>query len=133
MTEPKYTIQVNHLEEIIKIGETEFHLFEKNKLDALLNKLEAFKTENTEYKEEITVLRKSIFKILALLGLVNTETNSLKEDIDTHYVKYILKALTSVIGLLSTSKFSKSAERELLEKFAFIKELMPIIKKYAGK
>jgi hypothetical protein len=117
------------LEEIIVIADKEYLLVPKENLETLLNRLQ-------DYKGDINELRNCVISVLRVLGLLDEQTQSIKEKIKTGeegYFKHLLSALKDVMFLLTQAKFGfKDAERELLEKFDFVKKIIPLIEKHHG-
>jgi len=104
-------------------------LVPKNQLQALVDQLK-------EQKADIQELKNVVIAVLKLMGLYDEATGTIKESVrsgEEGYFKYIIKALKDVLWLMLQAKASKEAEKELAEKFAFIKTLLTIIPKYAGE
>lgn len=107
-----------------------YTIVEKAQLERLLALLQ-------ENKADIHELKNVVVSILRLLGIWDDKTNSIKESIKTGeegYFGNILKGLGDVISLLTRAQvpiIGKKAEAELMQKFAFLKTLVPIIEKHA--
>lgn len=114
----------------INIDGIDYLLCPKTQLDSLLNIL-------ADYKKDIAELHTCIVAVLDLMGLYDHQTHDIKEGIKTgkdSYFKYILRALGDVVSLLTQAKLGfKGAEQEILEKFAFIKNILPLIEKHGRK
>lgn len=121
-------IQIETIQDLITIDNKAYLLTPKNQLQDILN-------QNANYKTDIEELRQCTLSILRLMGLLDEEKQTLKEEIKSgsqNYFKPILKSLIKVVGLLTEAKMGfKNAEEELLEKFAFIKKILPLIEKHS--
>lgn len=101
---------------------------EKNRIQAVLD----------ENKADVDELRNVVVSILKLLGIWDEKTNSVKNSIKTgqeSYLPSILKGLgdvTMLAGQAQIPVIGKKAEAKLLEKFHFLKNLIPIIEKHAN-
>lgn len=110
------------------IEDVEYSLVPTEKLETLLK-------QNQEFKEDFKNLKGCILKLLDIFGILDPETQSIKEKIKTgeeSYFKHILRALKNVTVLLIEAKsgMSKRAEQELDTKFDFVKTVIPLIEKH---
>lgn len=105
---------------------------ERERLTTLLNQLD-------EADQERQILKGATIKIMSLMGLINPETGTMKEEIasgEESFIPGMLKSLSDVVALLTKSNLpafmggGDKAKDALAEKFGFIKELLPIINKY---
>ncbi len=97
--------------------------------------VEKLLSDNITYKKEIDELRYCATSIIAMFGLLDEETGTIRQSIvdgTESYIKYVLKALNRMIADLAIASFSKTKEAEVAQRFAFIKTLIPIIQKYAA-
>lgn len=99
------------------------------------HQLEALLKQNQEFKEDFKNLKGCILKLLDIFGILDPETQTIKEKIKTgeeSYFKHILRALKNVTVLLIEAKsgMSKRAETELDTKFDFVKTVIPLIEKH---
>lgn len=100
---------------------------EKKRLDELLKENEA----------DVAELKNVVVSILQLLGIWDEKTNAVKASIksgDESYLPSILKGLGDVIALAGQAQIpiiGKKAEARLVEKFHFLKNLIPIIEKHS--
>jgi hypothetical protein len=97
--------------------------------------LEELLKQNAEFKEDFKNLKGCILKLLDIFGILDPNTQSIKEKIKTgeeSYFGHILRALKNVTVLLIEAKsgFSKRAEAELDTKFDFVKTVIPLIEKH---
>ena len=114
----------------INIENEDYLLCPEKQLEGLLKRLE-------DYKNDINELHNCISSVLDVMGIYDPETKDIKKAIKTgeeSYFKYILRALKDTVVLLTQSKMGlKSSEKELLQKFAFIKNIIPLIEKHGRK
>ena len=111
------TIEKEKINEVVTIDGVEFLIVSKEQLKTLLQ-------QNVDLKGDVKELKECTFDVLRLMGLFDEETKTIKKDNNgkkINYVMTIIKSLTKTGSLLAQSQISKSAEEELLEKFAFIK------------
>lgn len=130
-----HTVTINNLEESVFIDGQEYVLLKKGKGEEMLDRIESLSKALAEKESDLAEMKKVIISVLDLLGILNDEKTTIRAEIqsgDESYFKYILKALNSTIMLMTKAQFSKGAEKELAEKFAFIKNLIPVINKYAN-
>jgi hypothetical protein len=119
-----HKIEIENLTDTVTIDGVDYLLLPKAQIEALL-------AQNLEYKKDIEVFRTMVANILAVLGLLDPATGSIKASIQSgeeSYIKHILKALKNVVLDLSLGR-----NKNLEEKFSFIKTALPHIQKYAGK
>ena len=92
--------------------------------------------QNKEFKQDFGELKQCVLSLLKLMGLLDEKTFTIKEKIKTgeeSYIKHVLKSLKEVIILLTESKLGfKSAEEELVSKFSFVKQIIPLIEKHGA-
>ena len=122
------TIEIIDINQTITIQGNEFVLVPKKAAETVFE-------QNKVYKLEVEKLKNMTMSILKLLNLNNEKTGTIKQSIQSGeegYFKHILKGLNKVVGLLVQAQFSKSAQKELEETFAFIKNIIPIANKYAN-
>ncbi len=85
-------------------------------------------------EKDIAVLKDCVISITDVLGLYDQKTGSLKKEVkDGNYLKPIIKSLGEVMGMLTMSKMGFGDDKVLLKKFEFIKNVLPLIEKYANK
>lgn len=95
-----------------------------------------------EAKEERKILYDIALSIMVLLGYADAKTRKPIPEIingEESWMPGMLKSLADVMGLLTKTKFAitdnqkKKYEAELAEKFAFVKNLMPLMQKYGNE
>jgi hypothetical protein len=121
--------ELKEITDTLTIDGLEYQIFRKDQLTGLIDKLK-------EYQGDITELKSAVTNILKLFGLLDETTGTIKTEIqngEESYFKHILKALNKTVGLLMMAQVSKKSQAELEIQFAFIKTLIPIINKHAGK
>lgn len=102
---------------------------EKKRLDDLLK----------ENAADVAELRNVVISILKLLGIWDDKTNAVKAAIksgEESYLPNILKGLgevTMLAGQAQIPVIGKKAEQKLVEKFHFLKNLIPIIEKHSAQ
>ncbi|MBS1647364.1 MAG: hypothetical protein JST67_08485 [Bacteroidetes bacterium] len=109
------------------------------KIEIEKQELETLIKVNEDFKQEIEILKESVIKIMDVMGLIDKETGKMREEIasgEESFVPSMLKSLGDIITLLTKSQMPKffggeKAKDELLEKFSFIKKMLPIINKHA--
>lgn len=122
-------IPAENLKQTILIDDKHHLIVEKQKIENLLNKIE-------DYKQDITGLKNCVFDILRLLGVFDENTGTIKETIkkgEESYFNHILKSLSEVVALLGQAQIpviGKKAEAKLLQKFHFVKTIIPLIEKH---
>jgi hypothetical protein len=127
-----FLIPQDQLKEKLTIDGKDYYLVENEQLKRLIDDLK-------EGKKDINELKNCIMSLLGVLGLLNEAGTNIKESIKTgeeSYFKHILKALGETMALLGQAQIpviGKKAEAKLLEKFHFVKTIIPTIEKYAGK
>lgn len=132
-------ITFNNLTDKQIINGKEHAIFEVEKIETLLNKNQVLKEQAAEYNADILALRDCVNDILRLMGLFDEETQSIKEDIKTgeeSFIGPVLKSLGDVTVLLTQSKmpvFGKKYEEKLVQKFSFIKRVLPLVEKYGNR
>jgi hypothetical protein len=107
-------------------------------MEISVEEFEGLISQLEEAKKEKEALYNIALNIMKLMGLIDPATNKLKADIasgEESFFPNILQALREVVALLLKAQMPKwaggeSAEKEIQEKFYFIKELMPLIEKY---
>jgi hypothetical protein len=98
----------------------------------------ALEAQLLEAQEERKILKSAVIKIMDLMGLIDPQTNKMREEIasgDESFVPGMLKSLGDVVQLLMKSNAPKmfggeKAKEQLAQKFDFIAPLLPIINKY---
>lgn len=131
-----HTITIQNVQETITIDGKEYFLLEKNKGDEMMDRIESLTQQLSEKEADLAEMKSVIISVLDLLGILNEEKTTIRAEIQSgeeSYFKYILKALNSTIMLITKAQFSSGAQKEMAEKFAFIKNLIPIINKYSQK
>lgn len=122
-------LELNQITDKIEIEGKQYLLVEKNQLTNLLN-------QNSEYKKDVVKLRECIISVLRLMGLFDETTKTLKAEIksgEESYFSPILKSLSDVVKLLTLSQLpivGKKHEEQLVKKFSFIKQILPLIEKH---
>lgn len=119
----------SRLKEEININGVNYLLVEKNQLENIIH-------QNIEFKKDIQELKHCIVSVIDVLGLLDKNTGTIKEKIKTGeegYFGHIIKALKDVMLLMAEAKFSKSGENKLMEKFDFVKRIIPLIEKHGNK
>lgn len=123
----KIKIELNNLQETFEINGVKYGVFRSDQLADLLNTL-------SENKADFEELKKAVIAILNLLGLLDPETQTIKQSLkdgSENYLKPIMKSMARILGLMG-SPFS-SSKKQLAEEFAFIKTLLPFIDKHGRK
>lgn len=127
-----FLINRDHLKEKLNINGKEYYLIEAEQLKNLLYEVK-------EGKKDIGEMKNCIMALLAVLGLLDESGTQIKESIksgEEGYFKHILKALGETMALLGQAQIpviGKKAEAKLLEKFHFVKTIIPIIEKHGRK
>jgi hypothetical protein len=122
-------LELNQITDKIEIEGKQYLLVEKNQLTNLLN-------QNAEYKKDVVELKECIISVLRLMGLLDETTKTLKAEIksgEESYFSPILKSLSDVVKLLTLSQLpivGKKHEEQLVQKFSFIKQILPLIEKH---
>ena len=127
-------INIENLEETIILSGDEYVLLKKGKGEEMLDRIEQLTAKLNEKDSDLEEMKKVIISVLDLLGLLDETKTTIRAEIQSgeeSYFKYILKALNSTIMLITKAQFSKGAQAELEQKFSFIKNLLPVINKYA--
>jgi len=126
-----FLIPIEEVKKKLIINEREFYLVPAAQLSDLLNQI-------SSHKAEIEELKTCVISILRVLGLLDEQTQTIKAEIksgEESYFPHILKALMKVVKLLAQAQvpvIGKSAEKELVETFAFIKTILPLIEKHGN-
>lgn len=118
------------------LDENQYYLLvPAHQLKSLLAQLE-------EAKQERKILYDIALSIMVLLGYADAKTRKPIPEIisgEESWMPGMLKSLADVMGLLTKTKFAitdnqkKKYEAELAEKFAFVKNLMPLMQKYGNE
>jgi len=134
-------IEIQNLQQTFIIDGKEYVLIDKKQGENLFNKLDWYIKTLKEREQELVISKKETEElihvvkcVLVLLGLMDQQTGTIKEAIRTgeeSYMKHIMKSLKNVLVLLGKAQFSKGSEKELVEMFSFIKNVIPMIDKYA--
>ena len=112
------------MSELKVVSDNKLHKLEKHELIAIIK----------ENEKDIAVLKDCVISITDVLGLYDKTTGSLKKEVkEGSYLKPIIKSLGEVMGMLTMSKMGFGDDKELLKKFEFIKNVLPLIEKYANK
>lgn len=106
--------------------------------------LQTLLDQNEEMKKDLATWRSAGVKLVTLFGVFDPETGRMKPE----YVKSekkpepenpmpaILKSATSIMGLAAKTNLpgsmGRKAEDQLIEKFSFFSELVPLIEKYGN-
>lgn len=129
-----FTIQITDTNQDIEINGKTYVLVEKTQAVALLTECENLRAKCQTQDLDVAQLKKVILEVIKVLGLVD-ETGKADEAIlsgEKNFVKPILKSLTRVMKLLAMSGVSPGSKKELEDTFAFIKDLLPILKKHGA-
>lgn len=124
-------VTLTSLRQEIPLNGKTYVVIDKSQLQSLLNQIKENKADILEFKS-------CVLSILSLMGLLDEKTETLKESIKTGEEGYfgpILKSLSEVISLLGQAQIpiiGKKAEAKLVQKFAFIKNILPIVEKHAN-
>ncbi len=112
------------MSELKVVSDNKLHKLEKHELVAIIK----------ENEKDIAVLKDCVISITDVLGLYDQKTGSLKKEVkEGNYLKPIIKSLGEVMGMLTMSKMGFGDDKALLKKFEFIKNVLPLIEKYANK
>jgi hypothetical protein len=84
---------------------------------------------------EVTVLKKTVFSILNLLGLADDsgKVNQVLLEDESRVMPTIIKGVGGIMTLMGQSQvpiMGKASKAKLEKKFEFLKDLLPLIKKY---
>lgn len=129
-------IEISNINQKIEIDGHTYLLVKKPELEETIRLIKHYKAENQTQKLEIDALKDVVVDVIKLLGLYDEKTKSIKAEVreGKGFIMPIIKSLKDVGFLLAQSKMGfPGAEKELLEKFAFIKNILPLVDKYAGK
>lgn len=99
-----------------------------------VDQLEKLLFQLKDQKKDLLELKNCVVSVLRLMGLLDEKTGTIKESVrsgNESYFKHIIKALKDVVMLMTMARFNKASETELMEKFAFIKTVLPLVDKYA--
>lgn len=94
------------------------------------------KVQLLEKEQDIAALINITRGILGILGLIDERTGKVKEEYlsgEENVLEPILASIPEIMGLLTQVKLpiiGKRAEEKLEKKFAFVKQIVPIIEKY---
>lgn len=100
-------------------------------------KMLALIQENNEQKAEIAEIIKLIRQIIGVLGLLDETGEAIKPELvsgEESVFTLLLGSLSDIMGLITKTKMpiiGKKYEAKLEEKFAFVKDIVPIVQKYA--
>jgi len=103
----------------------------------LIELLEIAESENKLLAQETAEVVSLIRKICGILGFMDTKTNSIKPELlsgETNVFGLLLESLSGIIGLITKSKMpviGKKYEKQLDEQFSFVKDIVPLVEKYA--
>jgi hypothetical protein len=94
--------------------------------------------QNESMKKDIKVLKTGVTSVMDLMGLIDKKTGLIKPEIESgeeSFIPGMLKSLGDVVTLLTRASAGRwfggdKAKEELGNKFSFIQDLLPIIKKY---
>lgn len=106
-------------------------------LEMLQKQLIAAEAENKQLKKEIAEVINLVRRIIGVLGLLDEKTNAIKPELlsgEESPLGLLMEALSGIVALITKSKMpviGKKYEKELEEKFAFVKDIVPIVEKYA--
>ena len=123
------TIQIESPQEEVLIDGKTYLLCPKEQLTKLLDDNIELKKHNAEMRSDLSSFKKAIAGILNVLGLLDSNTGTIKESIqkgEESYLKHIGKALTSVMSDIMLKR-----EKKLAERFSFIQNVIPLINKCA--
>jgi hypothetical protein len=99
---------------------------------------ERLTAENATYKKEVSDLRDVVIGVCNVLGL-SDENGKVKQEVLSGEENVMPLVLKSASGIVSSMMLAKAPgmgarkEKELAEKFHFIKKLVPIIDKYQNE
>jgi hypothetical protein len=119
-------------------GKTTPEVVEDKLIQISESKLRILLARNEEAEHEIKILKGSAISIMDLMGLIDKDTQTVKPEIasgEESFIPGMLKSLTEVVSLLTMAQMPKKlggakAEEKLAVKFAFVKELVPVINKH---
>jgi hypothetical protein len=103
----------------------------------LQDKVLRLEKENTELKAEAQEIIKVVMQIVGVLGLLDESGTKVKAELlngEEGVFSLLLSSLSDIIGLITKSKMPMIGaryEKQLEQKFAFVKEILPLIQKYS--
>lgn len=106
-------------------------------VEQLRAKILALEAENNELKSEISEIIKLIRQIIGVLGLMDKTGEAIKPELisgEESVFSLLLDSLSDIMGLITKTKMpiiGKKYEAKLEAKFAFVKDIVPIVQKYA--
>ncbi len=130
------TIEISNLAQKIEIDGHTYLLVKKPELDETIRLIKQYKSENATQKQEIDALKDTVIDVIKLLGLYDPVTKTIKAEVREGKGVFgpIIKSIKDISFLLVQAKMGfPNAEAEILEKFAFIKNVLPLVDKYAGQ
>lgn len=116
-----------HLKKDIEIDGEIYVLVKKDDIKSLEYKVK-------DQAADINELKNCVTSVIKLMGLFDDKTGTIKASVTNgteNYFKYIIKAIKDILALVMQSQIGfGNSEKELAEKFAFIKTVLPLVKKY---
>lgn len=103
----------------------------------LESKISELQKHNGELQTEIDEVIKLVRQIIGVLGLLDESGKTIKAELlsgDESVFSLLLTSLSDIIGLITKSKMpiiGQRYEKKLEEKFSFVKDIVPIVQKYA--
>ena len=117
-----------YLKKDIEIDGEIYVLIRKNDVRNLEHKVK-------DQANDINELKNCVTSVIKLMGLFDDKTGTIKASVANgteNYFKYVIKAIKDILSLVIQSQVGMgNSEKELTEKFAFIKTVLPLVKKYA--
>lgn len=110
---------------------------DKQLIQDLKIKILSLEMENKELKGEISEIIKLIRQIIGVLGLMDETGESIKPELisgEESVFSLLLGSLSDIMGLITKTKMpiiGKKYEAKLEAQFAFVKDIVPIVQKYA--
>jgi hypothetical protein len=108
-------------------------------IQQLNTKIAELEKINGELQSEISEVIKLVRQIIGVLGLLDANGTSIKPELlsgEDSVFSLLLNSLSDIIGLITKSKLpiiGQRYEKKLEEQFAFVKDIVPIVQKYAIK
>ena len=102
----------------------------ESRLSHVLDTIEKQRYEILELQAEIKQLYDGCLKCFEVIGLAENGTVKLTKDIN---IRTIISGSKPTLMLLINSMWSDSAVERISEKFAFLKELMPLFEKISNE
>lgn len=109
----------------------------ENTIAQLESKISELQKHNGELQTEINEVIKLVRQIIGVLGLLDASGKTIKAELisgEESVFSLLLTSLSDIIGLITKSKMpviGHRYEKRLEEKFSFVKDIVPIVQKYA--